>query len=92
MASVPQDVEGAALGGLVGGAVTASGAGSVPSPATVVSSTLGAVTKIWNTLASRAFIQRLAEGLIGGALILIAIAHMTGAPSAVKKLAKVAVA
>jgi hypothetical protein len=89
MASIPQIIEGSALGGVVGGAAEATGAGSIPT-ASSVTGYLDFLVHAWNTLISRSLWQRIAEGVIGGALILVAVAHMTGAPGVVRKIAKVA--
>jgi phospholipid N-methyltransferase len=80
--------EGLAGGGLAGGAIVASGVN--PNPIQSVTSSLDFVTKIYNAVSSRSFIQRMAEGVVGGALILIAVAHMTGASNTVTKALKVA--
>jgi hypothetical protein len=54
-----------------------------------VSSPLDAIVDIWNTITSRSFMIRLAEGVLGGLLIIIAIDHMTGLNKVAAVAAKV---
>jgi hypothetical protein len=83
------DIPGSSLvEGLISGAAT-GGAAGLASPAVQISNPLDAVTKIWNTLSSRSFLIRVAEGLIGGLLIIISVDHMSGINKVAATAAKV---
>lgn len=80
MADVPKAI----LGGLglgVGGAIAGAKNETPSSIVQPVTSSLDAVTHIWDTLSSRAFMIRVAEWCIGISLILVAVVHMTDSGS-----------